>query len=111
MEGIKSLGTLIIQAFQKIPGVDEILKIDNGGTWSLVAGIITIICYILGLCVAIIGIVRFVLKKVESEKNGNSNTKSAGSFLVGGLVGGGVLVLLPSIILIIGTAIGAVVTK
>lgn len=109
MDGIRSLGTLIIQAFQKVPGVNEILKIDNGGTWTLVAGIITIACYILGLVVATVGIVKCVLRKVESDKNGNTNQKSASSFLIGGLVGGGVLVLLPSIILIIGTAIGSVV--
>lgn len=111
-DGIRNLGMLMLQAFQKLPGfIDMFGDSKTLSTLQLLCGILTIIAFVVGVAIAIIGFVKFAMKKIENEKNANRDTKTGLNYLIGGLVGGGVLILLPSIILIIGSVFGSIATS
>lgn len=110
MDGIRELGNTFMSAFQKLPGFSEL--INNTSTYStvqLVCGILTVLAFVLGIACVIFGIVKYAMKKLENERNG-SNEKKPISFLVGGLISGGVLILLPSLVLAIGAIFGQIAT-
>lgn len=111
MDGVRQIGKIVVQAFQKIPGVSDLFGTDSLSTFELIGGILIILCYVVAVGVIILGLVKWALKRVNSEKDGTDRSKSASYWLIGGLVGGGVLILLPSLILIIGTAMGEIASS
>lgn len=108
-DGIRNLGMILLQAFQKLPGFNEMFgSAQTLSTLQLLCGILTIVFYVIGVGLVIVGIAKFCIKKVENERNGNRDNKSALNYLVGGSVGGAVLILLPSILLIVGSIFGSI---
>ena len=109
--GIKGLGTIILQAFQKLPGFKEMFgDAQTLSTLQLIAGILTVIAFTVGVCIAIMGVVKFSVKKVTNERDAVRDGKNAFGFLIGGLTGGAILILLPGILLIIGSVFGSFAT-
>lgn len=109
MDGIRELGNTFMSAFQKLPGFSEL--INNTSTYStvqLVCGILTVLVFVLGIVSVIFGVVKFAMKKLETEKSGTQERPI--KYLIGGLTAGGVLILLPSLILAIGAIFGQVAT-
>lgn len=111
-DGIRSIGMLMLQAFQKLPGFMEMFgDAKTLSTLQLICGILTVVCFSIGVGIAIVGIVKFAVKKVENDRVGGRDPKSGLNYLIGGLTGGAVLILLPSILLIIGSVFGSIATS
>lgn len=108
-DGIRNLGMTLLQAFQKLPGFNDMFgNSQTLSTLQLLCGILTIVFLVVGVCLVIIGIVKFSIKKLENERNASRDSKSALNYLIGGTVGGAVLILLPSILLIVGSIFGSI---
>ncbi len=108
-DGIRSLGMILLQAFQKLPGFMEMFGDSKTlSTLQLLCGILTIIFFIVGVSLVLVGIIKFAIKKIENERNATRDSKSAINYLIGGVTGGAIMILLPAILLIIGTAFGSI---
>lgn len=108
-DGIRNLGMTLLQAFQKLPGFNEMF--GNSQTLShfqLLCGILAIVFLVVGVCLVIIGIVKFSYKKLENERNASRDNKRVKDCLVGYSILGALLILLPSILLIVGSIFGPI---
>lgn len=108
-DGIRHLGMILLQAFQKLPGfMDMFGDSKTLSTLQLLCGILTIIFFIIGVALVLIGLIKFVFKKIENERTASRDSKGAINYLIGGLTGGAILILLPGILLIIGSTFGSI---
>lgn len=108
-DGIRHLGTILLQAFQKLPGfMDMFGDAKTLSTLQLLCGILTVAFFAIGVGLVIVGLVKFCVKKIENEKNATRDSKAGINYLIGGLTGGAVLILLPGILLIIGSTFGSI---
>lgn len=109
MDKIIEMGMKIVQGFLWIPGLQEIINTSNFTQLYTALGFLVIASYIGGIFCIIFGIVKFGIKKSTLEKNGSSEKPPHG-WLIGGIVGGGVLILLPSITMIVGAILSSSIT-
>lgn len=108
-DGIRNLGMTLLQAFQKLPGFNDMFgNSQTLSTLQLLCGILTIVFLVVGVCLVIIGIVKFSIKKLENERNASRDNKRAKDCLVGYSILGALLILLPSILLIVGSIFGPI---
>ncbi len=108
-DGIRSLGMILLQAFQKLPGFMEMFGDSKTlSTLQLLCGILTIIFFIVGVALVLVGIIKFGVKRIENERTASRDSKTPINYLIGGITGGAVLILLPAILLIIGSVFGSI---
>lgn len=110
MEQIIQMGMKIVQGFLWIPGLQEIINTSNFTQLYTALGFLVIACYIIGVFCIVFGIVKFGIKKATLEKNG-SNEKPPHGWLIGGIVGGGIIILLPTITMIVGAILSNSITS
>lgn len=112
LDSVRELGMLLLQAFQKLPGFMYMFgDAKTLSTLQLICGILTIVSFVVGIGLVIVGVAKFAVKRVENERTGGKDPKSGLNYLIGGITGGSILIMLPSILLIIGSVFGAIATS
>lgn len=110
MEQIIQMGMKIVQGFLWIPGLQEIINTSSFTQLYITLGFLVIASYVIGISCLIFGLAKFGIKKSTLEKNG-SNEKPPLGWLIGGLVGGGTLILLPTITMVVGAILSNSITS
>lgn len=109
MDGFAQYGMSIVQGFQKLPGVTQLLQQSGTQTWYIVAGIISIFFYISAVVLVVVGCWKAVLAW-QANKDREEKTRKPLSWLLGSFAGGIVWCCIPVICIVVGNIYGAVVS-
>lgn len=107
MQDIINMGMKVIQGISYFPGIQNLMNTTDLTNLYLILGWVCVGCYIVTPFIMAFGWLMYGITKSTADSEGNTNTKKPKKWLTGGLIGGGVVALTPTIFIIVGAIISA----